>query len=246
MEGTFRDEKGRTFAQIVADGNLADEKRKRDAAIDARRPTGKDDVSSYDQYGSPQVTGRSTNKGSRSGSVSRSFDYTGMDEAAKVSQALQAAEGSFIGVALSDPMKIPELQNSIRSMQQYLAAYRSGNGLPPVRVSSESTSSSSSPGSSSQSIGRKKLATHVLTQKDDDEQGGQQQKAPVAGPADAPGNDQLALGQVLGIPEHVDKTADPRIVGAAKTLVDPNKTKQGPPMPGLQHSASLWDLDYYA
>ena len=223
----------------------ADEKRKQEAAIDARRPTGKDDVSSYDQYGSPQVTGRSTNKGSRSGSVSRSFDYTGMDEAAKVAQALQAAEGSFVGVALSDPMKIPELQNSIRSMQQYLAAYRSGEGLPPVRVSSESISSSDSPGSTSQSVGRKKLATHMLTKQDDEQQEGPQQPAHVAGPADAPGNAQLALGQVLGIPEHVDKTADPRTVGANKTVVNPNKTKQGPPMPGLQQSASIWDLDYY-
>ena len=128
-------------------------------------------------YGGPEVTGSSTNKGSNSGSVSRSFDYTGMDEAAKVTQALQAAEGSFIDVALSDPMKLPTLQNSIRSMQQYLAAYNSGNGLPPVRVSSESISSSSSPGSTSQSVGRKKLASHMLTKQDDEQQEGPQQPA---------------------------------------------------------------------
>ena len=244
MEGAYR-RNGKTAAQTMHEKTLAETARKNQERRDAMRPTGKNDVSSYDQYGSPQVTGRSTNKGSNSGSVSRSFDYTGMDEAAKVTQALQAAEGSFIDVALSDPMKLPTLQNSIRSMQQYLAAYNSGNGLPPVRVSSESISSSSSPGSTSQSVGRKKLASHMLTKQDDEQQAGPQQPAPVAGPADAPGNDQLALGQVLGIPEHVDKTADPRTVGANKTVVNPNKTKQGPPMPGLQQSASIWDLDYY-
>ena len=244
MEGAYR-RNGKTAAQTMHEKTLAETARKKQERIDAMRPTGKDDTSGYDVYGSPEVTGRSTNKGSNSGSVSRSFDYTGMDEAAKVTQALQAAEGSFIDVALSDPMKVPTLQNSIRSMQQYLAAYNSGNGLPPVRVSSESISSASSPGSTSQSVGRKKLASHVLTKQDDEQQEGPQQPAHVAGPADAPGNDQLALGQVLGIPPHVDKTADPRTVGASKTVVDPNKTKQGPPLPGLQHSASIWDLDYY-
>ena len=167
MEGGFR-RNGKTAAQIVQDATRAEEARKKQDRIDAMRPTGKNDTIGYDVYGSPEVTGRSTNRGSRSNSVSRSYDYTGMDEASKVAQALQAAEGSFVDVALSDPMKIPALQNSIRSMQQYLAAYNSGNGLPPVRVSSESISSSSSPGSTSQSLGRKKLASHVLT-KDDDE-----------------------------------------------------------------------------
>ena len=235
---------GLSPAEVTERANLADEKRKQEAAIEARRPPGKNDVSEYKEYGAPELTGRSSNSGSNSGSVSRSYDYTGMDEAAKVSQALQAAEGSFLGVALSDPMKIPELQNSIRSMQQYLAAYRSGNGLPPVRVSSESLSSASSPGSISSSFGRKQTGTHVLP--GDDEQVKNEQPAPhVPAPADNPGSEQLAMGQKLGIPEHVDKTADPRTVGASKTVVDPNKTKHGPPMPGLQHAASLWDLDYY-
>jgi hypothetical protein len=239
--------KGLSPAQVRANATRAEEARKTEERRDAMRPTGKNDLRSIDEYSSPDLTGRSTNKGSSSGSVSRSFDYTGMDEASKVAQALQAAEGSIVDVALSDPMKIPALQNSIRSMQQYLAAYHSGNGLPPVRVSSESISSSSSPGSTSQSFNRKKLSTEHLAPKQEENPAGPQQPAPVPGPgpADAPGNDQLALGQVLGIPPHVDKTADPRTVGAQKTLVDTDKPKQGPPMPGLQHSASLWDLDYY-
>ena len=158
----------KSAAQVVEDATRSEEARKKQDRIDAMSSQGRGGTSSYEEYARPEVTGRSTNQGSSSGSVSRSFDYTGMDEASKVAQALQAAEGSIVDVALSDPMKIPALQNSIRSMQQYLAAYNSGNGLPPVRVSSESISSSSTPGSTSQSVGRKKIATHVLP-KDDDE-----------------------------------------------------------------------------
>ena len=238
--------RGLSPAEVEERAKLAEEKRKQEALNAARRPPGKNAASEYKEYGAPELTGRSRNSGSNSGSVSRSYDYTGMDEAAKVAQALQAVEGSFIGVALSDPMKIPELQNSIRSMQQYLAAYRSGNGLPPVRVSSESLSSSSSPGSSSSSFGRKQTGTHVLP--DDDKPVADAQPAPhVPAPADNPGNEQLEMGQKLGIPEHVDQDVDPRRFGAQKPAAGvAGKTQQGPPMPGLMHSASLWDLDYYA
>lgn len=161
MEGTYR-RNGKTAAQIIQDNNEADERRKRDALDQARRPQKPGDASSYAEYGPSEVTSRSGGGGSRSGSGSRSYDYTGMDEAAKVSQALQAAQGGFIDVALNDPMRIPTLQNSIRSMQQYLDVYNSGNGLPPVRVTSESVSGSSSPGTSSTGYGRKKIADHVL------------------------------------------------------------------------------------
>lgn len=161
MEGGFR-RGGKTASQIIQANNEADERSKRQALDQARRPQKSGDMSSYSAYGPSEVTSRSGGGGSKSGSFSRSYDYTGMDEAAKVSQALQAAQGSFIDVALNDPMRIPTLQNSIRSMQQYLNAYNSGNGLPPVRVTSESASSSSSPGSSSTGYGRKKIADHVL------------------------------------------------------------------------------------
>jgi len=161
MEGGFR-RNGKTAAQIIQDDREAEELRKRDALDQARRPQKPGDVSSYSDYGPSEVTSRSGGGGSRAGSVSRSYDYTGMDEAAKVSQALQAAQGSFLDVALNDPMRIPTLQNSIRSMQQYLDAYNSGNGLPPVRVTSESASGSSSPSTSSTGYGRKKIADHVL------------------------------------------------------------------------------------
>lgn len=253
---------GLSPAQVQHKANRAEEARKKQERIDAMRPTGKGDTSGYDVYGGPEVTGRSTNEGSRSGSVSRSFDYTGMDEASKVAQALQAAEGSVVDVALNDPMKIPALQNSIRSMQQYLAAYNSGNGLPPVRVSSESISSSSSPGSTSQSFGRKKLASHVLT-KEDDEQGGQQPPAPAVPPAQeplvdvrgqvtgGPDNTQLVSDAAFGIPSNVDTIVDPTQQKTGEVARRPGSSfssrgkPQGPPMPGLQHSASLWDLDYY-
>ena len=200
--------------------------------------------------------------GSRSASGSRSYDYTGMDEAAKVSQALQAAEGSFISVALSDPMRVPELQNSIRSMQQYLAAYNSGNGLPPVRVSSESGSASVSPKTESSSFGRKKMGDLVLP-------GEGKEGEPVDGndinmimpepikdkkpagvaQADQGGEDnqQMIFDAQHGIPNNVDINHVP------DTLTDPGllqrKPKepvQGPPLPGLRHQASKWDLEYYA
>ena len=262
MEGAYR-RNGKTAAQTMHEKTLAETARKNQERRDAMRPTGKNDVSSYDQYGSPQVTGRSTNKGSNSGSVSRSFDYTGMDEAAKVTQALQAAEGSFIDVALSDPMKLPTLQNSIRSMQQYLAAYNSGNGLPPVRVSSESISSSSSPGSTSQSVGRKKLASHVLTKDDDEQQAGPPQPAPEVPPAQeplvdvrgemngGPDNTKLVSDAAFGIPSNVDTAFDPtqqdpgQVARRPGSSFSPRGKPQGPPLPGLQHSASIWDLDYY-
>jgi len=97
--------------------------------------------------------------GSVRSSGSTTYDYSGMDEAAKVAQALQAAEGSFVGVAMEDPMKIPQLQNSIRSMQQYLSDYQSGRGLPPVRVKSENVSTGSSAPGGSTSFTRDNLGT---------------------------------------------------------------------------------------
>jgi hypothetical protein len=182
-----------------------------------------------------------------------------MDEAAKVSQALQAAQGSFIDVALNDPMRIPTLQNSIRSMQQYLDAYNSGNGLPPVRVTSESASSSSSPRSSSTGYGRKKIADHVLQgdpEERKDEGGEVHMIIPAAAPPPQQGPPLPGLGgtpnvskwlmpnqggisdgsekPTYGIPPHVDKNFN---AGKGKP--------QGPPLEGLQHNASIWDLEYY-
>lgn len=233
--------KGLSPAQVLENATLEEEARKTTARIDAMRPTGKHDTSGYDVFGNPEVTGSSTNRGSSSGSVSRSFDYTGMDEAAKVAQAVQAAKGSFVDVALSDPMKIPALQNSIRSMQQYLDAYNSGNGLPPVRVSSESISSSSSPGSTSKSFGRKKLASHVLLKKDADEQGGPQQPAP---PAQEPlvdvrghDNQQAVNDAVFNIPPNADRNHDPMtrrhpLGGEMPRITERGDgPKQGPSMP---------------
>lgn len=260
MEGAYR-RNGKTAAQILDEMRRAEEARKTKERVDANRPLGKQDLRSIDEYSKPEVTGLSKNLGSSSGSVSRSFDYTGMDEASKVAQALQAAEGSVVDVALNDPMKIPALQNSIRSMQQYLAAYNSGNGLPPVRVSSESITSSSSPGSTSQSFGRKKLATNHLAPKEQKEQGGP--PAPAVPPAQeplvdvrgqvtgGPDNTQLVSDAVFGIPSNVDTTFDPtqqapgKVARRPGSSFSPRGKPQGPPMPGLQHSASLWDLDYY-
>jgi hypothetical protein len=179
-----------------------------------------------------------------------------MDEAAKVSQALQAAQGSFLDVALNDPMRIPTLQNSIRSMQQYLDAYNSGNGLPPVRVTSESASGSSSPSTSSTGYGRKKIADHVL-QGDPEERKDEGGEVPMIIPAakeDKPptdvrgqvtggvDNQQLIKDDMHGIPPHVDKNFNAE---KGKLKSSPRGKPQGPPLEGLQHNASIWDLEYY-
>ena len=260
MEGGFL-RNGKTAAQTMQDNNEADERRKRDALDQARRPQKPGDVSSYAEYGPSEVTSRSGGGGSKSGSVSRSYDYTGMDEAAKVSQALQAAQGSFLDVALNDPMRIPTLQNSIRSMQQYLDAYNSGNGLPPVRVTSESVSGSSSPSTSSTGYGRKKIADHVLPGDPEERKadGGEvnlimpaakedeppQQGPPLPGLGGTPNVSKWLMPNqggvsdgsekpTYGIPPHVDKNFN---AGKGKP--------QGPPLEGLQKNVSIWDLEYY-
>lgn len=262
---------GKTAAQVVQEAREAEERKRlqtQQNARDAVRPdTGKDELR-IPTYGSPQVTGLSTGGGNRSSSVQRSYDYTGMDEAAKVTQALQAAEGSFIDVALSDPMKLPTLQNSIRSMQQYLAAYNSGQGLPPVRVSSESVQGSSTPRSSNTSIGQKLIGEQRIT---GDENDNRLQKQPPQPPIDPeadkpPGNHQVGpdpdrhlnnadrvFDDAFGIPRNVDLNSDPMdqpVDNSKPGVPGPGKLKtrqpkQGPPLPGLQHSASIWDLDYY-
>jgi hypothetical protein len=134
-----RNSNGLTRAELEA--QMEEEiRRERDAA--APKP----DSTSVDQrfLGAPRVGQRSNPGGSSRSSDSRTYDYTGMDEAAKVKQALDSAEGSFISVAMEDPMKIPQLQNSIRSMRDYLTAYENGQGLPPVRIKSENASSGTS------------------------------------------------------------------------------------------------------
>ena len=183
--------------------------------------------------------------GSRRVSGSRTYDYTGMDEAAKVAQALQAAEGSFIGVAMDDPMKIPQLQNSIRSMQQYLADYRAGRGLPPVRVRSENASASVSAGGGGRGFTRDDFGTDRTYNDKEEEQQEGGQAVQVFGPAPPPvnrtvdgggvgGNQQLILDGLFGIPQSVDANSDPQF--DARRNREKSKTQepeQGPVLPGL-------------
>jgi hypothetical protein len=130
-----RDSNGLTHAELKAQ---MEEEIRREGDVKAPKP----DSTSVDQriLGAPRVGQRSHPGGSSRSSGSRTYDYTGMDEAAKVKQALDSAEGSFISVAMEDPMKIPQLQNSIRSMRDYLTAYENGQGLPPVRIKSDNAS----------------------------------------------------------------------------------------------------------
>lgn len=196
------------------------------------------DVQDVNQLSPLRPSQASKSGGSRRVSGSRTYDYTGMDEAAKVSQALQAAEGSFIGVAMDDPMKIPQLQNSIRSMQQYLADYRAGRGLPPVRVRSENASASVSAPGSGRSFTRDNMGTdRTYNDQADDEQGGGGDV--IVAPRDAGGTDnqQLVNDAAHGIPAHVDKNHDPMrrrnpVGGGDMPITQPPKGKQqGPPMP---------------
>ena len=201
------------------------------------------DVQDVNQLGPLRPSQVSKSGGSSRVSGSRTYDYTGMDEAAKVAQALQAAEGSFIGVAMDDPMKIPQLQNSIRSMQQYLADYQTGRGLPPVRVRSENSSASVSAPGSGRSFTRDDFGTdRTWNDQQDDEQGGGGDvivAVPRSGVGGGQGdnNQQLVSDAAHGIPAHVDKNHDPMTrrnpLGGGDMPVrqPPNGKQQGPPMP---------------
>ena len=191
--------------------------------------------------------------GSVRSSGSKTYDYTGMDEAAKVTQALQAAEGSFVGVAMEDPMKIPQLQNSIRSMQQYLSDYQSGRGLPPVRVKSENFSTGSSAPGGSMSFTRDDFGSQMRIKEKEDEGDGAgdvnmvmpaegAEGAPQAGPA--ANNQQLVDDDAFGIPPNVDVNVDPRQKPDAMQrrqapFENHQAPKQGPPLPGLNHRSGL-------
>lgn len=216
-----------TAAQMQA----LQKKQAQQAAIDAENDRVGTDVE-------PVLSGLRPGKITKSGgsvrsSGSKTYDYTGMDEAAKVAQALQAAEGSFVGVALEDPMKIPQLQNSIRSMQQYLTAYQNGQGLPPVRVKSENSSTGSSAPGGSTSFTRDALGqrTTFKNKKDTADAGGGagvNMVMPVQGPEGAP---QDVRPQAARGPDNVDVDVDPR--------QKPNDMLRRQNMPGLQHQSGL-------
>ena len=197
-------------------------------------------VQDKNQLGPLRPSQVSKSGGSRRVSGSRTYDYTGMDEAAKVAQALQAAEGSFIGVAMDDPMKIPQLQNSIRSMQQYLADYHAGRGLPPVRIRSENASSSVSAPGRGRSFTRDNVGTDRTynDQEEDKPAGGGAVIAAVPrSDAGGPDNQQLVNDAAHGIPANVDPNHDPmrrrNPVGGGDMFIRqaPKGTQQGPPLP---------------
>lgn len=252
--GGFVNRDGKTRAQLEA---LQAEQEA--AAAEERRGDDKAGTNTNAMLGPLRPGNISKSGGSVRSSGSKTYDYTGMDEAAKVSQALQAAEGSFVGVAMEDPMKIPQLQNSIRSMQQYLSDYQSGRGLPPVRVKSENFSTGSSAPGGSMSFTRDDFGSQMRVKKAADEgdgagevnmvmpvevQGGAPQDMRHQA-APGPDNQQLVNDDAFGIPPNVDVNFDPgqkptdMLRRKTDSFDKPRAPEQGPPMPGLNHQSGL-------
>jgi hypothetical protein len=97
-----------------------------------------------------------SNSSSNSSSSSQNWDYaSGQDAAHKKAEELAQLGGSRYMAAVSDPLSIVASGNRIRQLQDYLAAYRGGYGLPDqevipgVRLASVSNSQSSNQSSSS-------------------------------------------------------------------------------------------------
>jgi hypothetical protein len=76
-----------------------------------------------------------SNSSSNSSSSSQNWDYaSGQDAAHKKAEELAQLGGSRYMAAVSDPLSIVASGNRIRQLQDYLAAYRGGYGLPDQEV----------------------------------------------------------------------------------------------------------------
>ena len=206
------------------------------AAAEERRGDDKAGTNTNAMLGPLRPGNISKSGGSVRSSGSKTYDYTGMDEAAKVSQALQAAEGSFVGVAMEDPMKIPQLQNSIRSMQKYLSDYQSGRGLPPVRVKSENVSTGSSAPGGSRSFTRDNFGNQMRVKEKADEGDGAgdvNMVMPVEGP-DVFSSDQLREDVKRG-----EARTNQKLKVSDQDREAVGGLSKSPPKPGLNHRSGL-------